>query len=76
MVNAGRPRLAKAGAAAYVVWGLLHLQAAWSTYTLGQAMAEGVERGRVIQDAWNLLWFSILALLAATAFNWRNDVRG
>jgi hypothetical protein len=30
----------------------------------------------VLQDAWNLLWFSILAIVAAVAFNWRNDVRG
>ena len=72
----GRPALAKAGAAAYFVWGLLHLQAAWSAYMLGQHMPGGIERGRVLQDAWNLLWFSILALLAAVAFNWRNDVRG
>lgn len=68
--------LAKAGAVAYVIWALLHFQAAWSVYQLGQAMADGMERGRVLQDAWNLLWFSILAIIAAVAFNWRNDVRG
>lgn len=68
--------LARAGAIAYVIWAILHFQAAWSVYQLGQSMAEGMARGRVLQDAWNLLWFSIIAILAAVGLNWRNDVRG
>ncbi|UVO49916.1 hypothetical protein M0208_05055 [Sphingomonas sp. SUN019] len=68
--------LARAGAIAYGIWALLHFQAAWSVYQLGQSMPEGMERGRVLQDAWNLLWFSIIAILAAVGLNWRNDVRG
>jgi hypothetical protein len=71
-----RTILAKAGAVAYVIWGLLHLQAAWSVYTLGRSMPSGMASGRVLQDAWNLLWFSILAILAAVTLNWRNDARG
>lgn len=69
-------RLAQAGALAYVIWALLHFQAAWSVYQLGESMPEGMERGRVLQDAWNLLWFSIIAILAAAGLNWRNDIRG
>lgn len=69
-------RLAQAGAVAYGIWALLHFQAAWSVYRLGQAMPDGMERGRVLQDAWNLLWFSIIAILAAAGLNWRNDPRG
>jgi hypothetical protein len=68
--------LAKAGAASYFIWSLLHFQAAWSVYQLGLHMSPGMEQGRVLQDAWNLLWFSILAIVAAVFFNWRNDVRG
>lgn len=68
--------LAKAGAAAYFIWALLHFQAAWSVYELGQDMADGMEKGRVLQDSWNLMWFSILAIIAAIGFNWHNDVRG
>ena len=68
--------LARIGAICYLIWALLHFQAAWSVYTLGQQMPEGMERGRVLQDSWNLLWFSILAIIGAVWFNWRNDVRG
>jgi hypothetical protein len=68
--------LAVAGAAAYFIWGLLHFKAAWSVYQLGLSMPQGMARGRVLQDAWNLLWFSILAVAAAVGLNWRNDVRG
>lgn len=76
--HAVRPvsRLAQAGAVAYAIWALLHFQAAWSVYQLGQSMPDGMERGRVLQDAWNLLWFSIIAILAAVGLNWRNDSRG
>ncbi|MBJ2285842.1 hypothetical protein JFT66_16920 [Pseudomonas sp. MF6755] len=69
-------RLAQVGAVAYVIWALLHFNAAWSVYQLGQSMAEGMPRGRVLQDAWNLLWLSVIALVVAVALNWRNDVRG
>ncbi|MEJ1117103.1 hypothetical protein V9K92_01250 [Phyllobacterium sp. CCNWLW109] len=69
-------RLAQAGAVAYVIWALLHFKASWSVYRFGQSMPEGMAQGRVLQDAWNLLWFSIIALVAAVGMNWRNDVRG
>lgn len=68
--------IAKAGAIAYIIWALLHFQAAWSVYQLGQSMPDDMARGRVLQDAWNLLWFSIIAILAAIGLNWRNDIRG
>ena len=71
-----RNLMAKLGAASYVIWSLLHFQAAWAVYQLGKAMPPGMAGGRVLQDAWNLLWFSILAILAAIGLNWRNDVRG
>lgn len=69
-------RLAQAGAVAYVIWALLHFKASWAVYQLGQSMSEGMAQGRVLQDAWNLLWFSIIALITAVGMNWRNDVRG
>jgi hypothetical protein len=46
-------------------WGLLHLQAAWSVSTLRRSMPSGMASGRVLQDAWHLLWFSTRAILAA-----------
>lgn len=39
-------------------------------------MSSGMPAGRVIQDAWNLMWFAIISLLGAVIFNWRNDLRG
>jgi hypothetical protein len=69
-------RLAQAGALAYIIWALLHVNAAWSIYELGQSMTEGMPRGRVLQDAWNLFWLSVIALIVAIVLNWRNDVRG
>ena len=68
--------LAKAGAVAYVIWGLLHVQAAWKVYSLGQQMADGMERARVLQNAWNLLCFALIAIVAAVVLNWRNSSRG
>src|SRR5260370_7892549 len=70
-----RTIFAKAGAVAYVIWGVLHLLGAWSVFTLGRSMPPGMASGRVLQDAWNLLWFSILAILAAGTLTRRNDAR-
>jgi hypothetical protein len=33
-------------------------------------------QGRVLQDAWNLLFFSIIAISVAATLNWRNSVWG
>jgi hypothetical protein len=69
-------RLAQAGAIAYIIWALLHFQATWSVYQLGLSMPEGMARGRVLQDAWNLFCFSVTALVVAIGLNWRNDILG
>lgn len=39
-------------------------------------MTEGMAQGRVLQGAWNLLGLSIIALITALTWNWRNDIRG
>ena len=67
---------ARLGATSYVIWSLLHFQAAWSVYKLGNSMPPDMASGRVLQNAWNLLWFSIFAIVTAVALNWRNDMRG
>jgi hypothetical protein len=67
---------AKLGAASYVIWGVLHLQAAYSVYKFGVAMAPSMAQGRVMQEAWNLLFFSITATGTAIILNWRNSVWG
>jgi hypothetical protein len=67
---------AKLGAASYVIRSVLHFQAAYSVYMLGVAMAPSMEQGRVMQDAYNLLFFSITAIATAIVLNWRNSVWG
>lgn len=64
------------GAACYVVWGLLHLQAAASVYVLGRGLEPGMVQGRVLQDAWNLLFFALAAIGIAAAMNWKGSRAG
>jgi hypothetical protein len=65
-----------AGAACYAVWGLLHLNAAYSVYSLGTTMSPGMAQGRVFQDAWNLLFFGLTAIGVALTLNIRNSKWG
>ena len=41
----------KIGAVLYLVWGLLHINAAIATYQLGATLEPGLVQGRVYQDA-------------------------
>lgn len=66
----------KAGAIFYVIWGLLHVQAAYLVYLLGTSMAPSMAQGRIYQNAWNLLCFAISAMAVATGLNWRNSKLG
>jgi hypothetical protein len=63
----------KIGVACYVVWGLLHFQAAYGVYALGQNMEPGMAQGRVYQDAWSLVFFAAFAIGLAVTLNWRNS---
>ncbi len=67
---------AKLGAVAYVLWGLLHLQAARLVYILGQSLEPGMVQGRIYQDAWNLLFFALFGIIVAVFLNWRNSRLG
>ena len=60
----------------YVVWGLLHLQAAAAVYRLGGTLESGMLQGRMIQHAWNLLFASVFAIAIAVTLNWRNTRQG
>ncbi len=67
---------AKLGAVAYVLWGLLHLQAARLVYMLGQTLEPGIVQGRIYQDAWNLLFFALFGIVVAVFLNWKNSRLG
>ena len=66
----------RAGAIAYIIWGLLHLDAARKVYDLGSTLEVGMVQGRVYQDAWNLVCFAVFAIVVAVAFNWKNSRLG
>src|SRR6201982_1811216 len=66
----------KIGAVLYIIWACLHLLAAYSVYVLGRSLDSSMVQGRVFQDAWNLLFFSIIAISVAATLNWRNSVWG
>ena len=67
---------AKLGAVTYVLWGLLHIQAARLVYLLGQTLETGVVQGRIFQDAWNLLFFALFGIIVAIFLNWKNSRLG
>ena len=67
---------AKLGAIAYILWGLLHLQAARLVYMLGGSLEPGMVQGRIFQDAFNLLFFAIFGITVAVWLNWRNSRLG
>jgi hypothetical protein len=66
---------ARIGAGFYVLWGIFHLAAANSVYVLAEPSA-GMVRGRLLQDAFYLLFFAISGILIAVILNWRNDKQG
>jgi hypothetical protein len=68
--------ISKIGAVFYIIWACLHLLAAYSVYVLGRSLGSSMVQGRVLQDAWNLLFFSIIAIYVAATLNWRNSVWG
>ena len=69
-------KLAKIGAVIYILWGILHVVAAIKVYTLGQTLEPGMVQGRVLQDAWNLLFFALFGTGVAIKYNWHNSKLG
>lgn len=67
---------AKLGAISYVLWGILHIEAARKVYVLGQTLEPGIVQGRVIQDAWNLLFFALFGIAVGIFLNWNNSRLG
>ena len=67
---------AKVGAVAYVMWGILHIQAARLVFLLGGSLEPGMVQGRIYQDAFSLLFFAIFGIAVAVWLNWRNSRLG
>jgi len=67
---------AKLGAISYLLWGILHIEAARKVYQLGQILDPGMVQGRIFQDAWNLLFFALFGSVVAITLNWNNSRLG
>jgi hypothetical protein len=67
---------ARIGAVMYVLWGLLHIVAAFKVYSLGQALEQGMLQGRIFQGAWSLLFFAVFGIVVAVLYNWKNNKMG
>jgi len=67
---------ARIGAVFYLLWGLLHLNAARMAFLLGQSVEPGMIQGRLLQNAWNLLFFTVFSIVVAILYNWKNDRMG
>ena len=67
---------ARIGAVAYVLWGLLHIQAARMVYVLGQSLEPRMIQGRIFQNAWSLLFFALFGIAVAVTLNWKNSRLG
>ncbi|ANH66626.1 hypothetical protein [Mitsuaria sp. 7] len=60
----------------YVLWGVLHIQAAYLVYQLGTTVTPSMTQGRLFQGAWNLFFFAISAIAVAIMLNKRNSKLG
>ena len=68
--------LARTGSILYVLWGVLHIVAAFKVYALGQSLEPGMVQGRIFQDAWNLLFFALFGIAVGIKYNWYNSKMG
>ena len=67
---------ARIGATLYVIWGLVHISAAYALLQLGQSLDPGMVQARIFQDAWNILMGALAAIAVGAAMNWRNSWTG
>jgi len=69
-------KFAKLGAGSYIIWGLLHIAAAFEQSTLARSVERGLIQGKLNQGAWDLLFFALFAIAVAIKYNWKNDLLG
>ena len=67
---------AKLGAGSYIIWGLLHIAAAFEELTLARTLEPGLVQAKLNQGAWDLLFFAFFAIVVAVKYNWKNDLLG
>jgi hypothetical protein len=67
---------AKIGAVFYVIWGVVHINAAYGLLKLGQSVNPSMVQARVFQDSWNILFGALTVIVVGIVLNWRNSRTG
>lgn len=67
---------ARIGAIFYVIWGVVHINAAYGLLKLGQGLSAGMVQARIYQDAWNILFGALAVIVIGVTMNWRNSRTG
>ncbi|WP_193096759.1 hypothetical protein [Brevibacterium sp. FME17] len=67
---------ARIGAIFYVIWGLVHIAAAYQLLQLGQSLDPGMVQARIFQDSWNILMGALASVAVGATMNWRNSWTG
>lgn len=65
--------LARLGALCYVLWGLLHYNAAYGLFQLADTVPASVVRGRLQQDGFYLAGLATIGITVGVWLNWRNE---
>lgn len=68
--------LARIGAVFYVLWGLLHLLAAGRLLGFATGLEDEMLRARLMQGAWHMLFFALIAIVVGAWLNRRNSTAG
>lgn len=66
----------KIGAVLYVLWGLLHIMAAYNIYALASGADDPAMAARIAQAGWNLGIIAIFSIFIGAKLNWVNDRLG
>lgn len=64
------------GAAAYFLWGALHLLAAVNSFQFAASVEPSLIQGRLFQGASYVGVFAVIAVIVALTLNWRNSRLG
>jgi hypothetical protein len=68
--------IARLGAVCYVLWGLLHYNAAYGVFEFASKVPASMERGRLQQEAFYLAFFATTGIVVGIVLNWRNNRLG
>jgi hypothetical protein len=72
----GKIVFARIGAVCYVLWGLVHYDAAFNVYHIALGVPPSLVQGRLFQDGFYLFAFATAGIVLAISMNWRNSRAG